>query len=356
MFYVPVTAWAACLAVRYGHPLAFTAVNPGIPNGGGTIGESKDTVLRALASSPHALAHVLVPGGGSVPERVALARGWIEARPEPQRWPVVLKPDVGERGYGVRVARSARDLEPYFRACPSDVLVQAYHPGPHECGVFWIRRRLPGERRGGGDASGGAGFIYAVTRKTFPEVTGDGRRTLGELVLAHGRYRQQAGVFLRRLGVGAARVPGDGERVRLAEAGNHCQGTLFTDGMDLVTPALEEAIDRVARGFGGSGDGADTGLFDLGRFDLRAESDDALRAGRFGIIELNGALSEPTSLYDPGRSVGSAYRLLLGQWSHMYRLGAARRRRGHATMPLRAILAELRRGRPGHDPALVIAD
>jgi hypothetical protein len=52
---------------------------------------------------------------------------------------------------------------------------------------------------------------------------------------------------LSRLGPRRHRVPAVGEPVRLAIAGNHAQGTLFLDGSDLITAALERRVDDIAR-------------------------------------------------------------------------------------------------------------
>lgn len=180
------------------------------------------------------------------------------------------------------------------------------------------------------------GGIYAVTRKDFSFVEGDGERTLERLILDHPRYRCQAAVFMARFADARVRVPRAGERVRLAEAGNHCQGTLFRDGSDLVTPALVARIDAIAGAYRGpNGEG-----FDFGRFDVRYESEEALREGRgFGIVELNGITSEATNLYDPARGPLWAYSVLFGQWRELYRVGAERRAEGVRPLTAREAIA-----------------
>jgi pimeloyl-ACP methyl ester carboxylesterase len=352
VFYLPLAPYLLYLAVRHGGIATAACINRGIPSGGGLIGESKTTIINALCSHPESSRQVLparmIEAGGDPDERARRAIALIRA--ELGGFPVVLKPDAAQRGFGMRLARSEQDVRAYFAAQPRAVQVQAYHPGPHEIGVTWVRR--PESVRGAG-GSGNAGFIYAVTRKDFPVVTGDGRRTLGELVLAHPRYRLQAGTFRARFGERWAHVPAAGEAVRLVEAGNHCQGTLFRDGADLITPALEAAVDAVARRFGWKpGDGDDTQLLDYGRFDIRFRSEAALMAGDLdgGIVELNGTTGEPTALYDPDRSLLWAYRLLFGQWRRIFELGALRRAQGVRPMRVREAVAQAwryYRGRPG---------
>ncbi|TGM13785.1 hypothetical protein EHQ90_13325, partial [Leptospira stimsonii] len=63
------------------------------------------------------------------------------------------------------------------------------------------------------------------------------------MISKHPRFRFQSGVFQQRHEKQWNRILSKGERMRLAEAGNHCQGTLFSDGSDLITEALIKKID-----------------------------------------------------------------------------------------------------------------
>lgn len=305
VFYLPLVPWYACLAARHRGLTVWTAANPGLP-AGGVVGESKAGILARLPAE-WTVPTLLVPPGDPG-ERARLALAAVGER----RWayPLVLKPDAGQRGAGVKLCRDAADVEKYLGANPDAVIAQPYHPGPFEAGVFYYR--LPGEE---------AGRIFSVTDKVFPVLVGDGRSTLEELVWRHPRYRMQAGTFLARHAADRDRVLLPGERLPLAMAGNHCQGTLFRDGGHLVTPALERRIDAIARAFGG---------FHFGRFDVRYTDQAEFRAGRgFAVVELNGATSESTNLYDPSWPLWRAYRTLFRQWDLAFRIGAANRRRGH---------------------------
>ena len=52
--------------------------------------------------------------------------------------PLVLKPDVGQRGRGVFIARQAADVRDYLRCFPGAVIAQR-HIGGEEYGVFIAR-------------------------------------------------------------------------------------------------------------------------------------------------------------------------------------------------------------------------
>lgn len=356
VFYLPLLPWVAWLALRHG-PLAFLKANPAIHKGGGWVNESKGLINATVLRVSDRMLFTGVIEPGELASRVRRLDELQASHPE-LAYPVILKPDAGQRGFGVRVARSRADAQAYLASMTRTVVAQQYHPGPNECGILWIRREqtLAHNAAAASKPNAPEGFIFAVTRKTFPVVEGDGRRTLQDLILTHPRLRCQAAVFLARPAVAAQRqrVLAAGERLRLAEAGNHCQGTLFSDGMDLVTPALEHAIDAIARDLGKAERGAPgLGGFDFGRFDIRYESDDALARGEgFGIVELNGTSSEATSLYDPAKGPLFAYRLLFGQWGRLFRLGAARGRLGSPGLTWSQVWREMRdhyTDRPG-DP------
>jgi membrane protein DedA with SNARE-associated domain len=306
LFYLPVLPWLAYLSVRYRGVLTWTAANPGIPHGG-VVGESKHAILTQLPQGsvvPSLLVPPGEPGARLEQVREAIAvNGWS--------FPLILKPDAAQRGAGVRRVREMVDVEKYLRGQPAAVVVQTYHPGPFEAGIFYYR--LPGEQ---------AGHIFSITDKVFPVLVGDGRSTLEGLIWRHPRYRMQARTFLARHDADRTRILADGERFALALAGNHCQGTMFRDGAHLITPELEGAVDAIARHFP---------EFYIGRFDMRYTDAKAFKAGRdFAIVELNGVTSESTNLYDPSWSLFAAYRTLFRQWSLLFRIGDANRQRGHA--------------------------
>jgi hypothetical protein len=203
------------------------------------------------------------------------------------------------------------------------VVAQPYHPGPQEAGIFYYR--FPGWTRG---------RILSITDKHFPAVVGDGQSTLEELIWSDARLRMQARRFLNRHAPIRDRVLARGERMPLAIAGNHAQGTLFKDGRHLLTPALEERIDEIAWGYRG---------FFIGRFDIRYTDVERFKGGEdLAIVELNGATAESTNIYDPDSSLLSAYRQLFRQWSLVFAIGAANRQAGAPASSLTRLIDLLR--------------
>jgi hypothetical protein len=115
-------------------------------------------------------------------------------------------------------------------------------------------------------------------------------------------------------------VPAPGETVRLVFVGNHCRGSTFKDGQDIVTPALSQRIDEIAR---------DMQDVYFTRIDLRYESLEALRAGEgFKIIEFNGSGSEATHIWDPQMTIRRAYATQFFHYGESFKIGAAIRATG----------------------------
>lgn len=320
VFYAPVLGYVLLLALRHRSLSLITAVNPGI-DAGGFVGESKAEILAGL--SPAAAA--LVARTARIPLELA-----PEARLERVRaflaehglgYPVVLKPDAGQRGSGVVVARDEDDARAYLEQTRVETLVQEFVPGD-EFGVFWYRR--PSESRG---------HVFSITEKVLPRVVGDGLRTVEQLVLDDERAVCMARVHLEHNAARLFEVPAAGCEVELGELGNHCRGALFLDGERHATEELRAAFDRLADGFEG---------FFFGRFDVRVESVEAFRAGRgLRIIEVNGGTSEATHIYDPGIGLRQAYRVLFEQWRILFSIAAENRERGAPTVTVRELLRRL---------------
>ena len=297
--YLPLLPYFLYLTVRHRSIAVFTAANPGIPSGG-LVGESKSAILRHLSKERES-----VPAF-TVASNAESALGFVE-----DSFPVVLKPDVGERGQGVSIVRSEQELREYFQKTDEPVIVQRYVPGV-EFGVFY--KRFPNEENG---------QITSITEKRFPLLTGDGRSSLWQLILRDRRAIAMAGVYKKLCQRPIHSIPALGEQVQLVEIGSHCRGAIFLDGGHLRTENLERAINRLSKAHPG---------FYLGRFDLRAASVEEFRQGKFQVIELNGVSSESTHIYDPAVSIWEAYRVMAAQWRDAFAIGAMNRARGFRSM------------------------
>jgi hypothetical protein len=328
-FYPPIMLYAGWLMLRYCGTLLPTVANPSFP-GGGFFGESKAEILAlAMQHVPEWVApfvHVdrpAVPGPDIAVERDA-ALGRLAAAGI--ALPVVAKPDLGCRGAGVKLVRSAADLQAYLQAFPADarLLLQQLVPFEGEAGIFYCRR--PGEAHG---------RIISITLKYFPYVTGDGRRTLRQLILDDPRAGKLSHLYLKRHVARLDEVSATGESIRLAFAGSHSRGAIFRNGTHLVTPDMEAQFDAIAKRLP---------EFHFGRFDVRFEDFAELQRGRgFTIVEINGAGAESTHIWDRRTGLLEAWRDLMRQYRWLFEIGHANRARGFKPMSLAGFMHGYRR-------------
>jgi membrane protein DedA with SNARE-associated domain/pimeloyl-ACP methyl ester carboxylesterase len=316
IFYLPVIGYVLLLMLRYRSISVFTAANPGIPEGG-FIGESKSQILDGLTRHREKIARYhLIRAALDPDQRIDRALDFMST--SGCEFPVVLKPDVGQRGAGVVIARSRNQLEKTLGQISDDVILQEYIGG-HEYGVFYYRY-----------PEAPHGRIFSITDKRLLNLTGDGRSTLEELILAHDRAVCMAKFHQKNHADRLYDIPADGEKIRLVEVGTHCRGALFLDGNALHTSRLEAAIDDISRGFDG---------FYFGRYDIRSASpEDFARGQNFKIIELNGVTSEATHIYQPGNRLRQAYGVLMRQWHLAFEIGRQNVRKGAHPAPAGRLL------------------
>ena len=314
--YLPIYGYWLLLAARARSLFYFSAANPGIPSGG-MLGESKFDILEKIPAA-YKPATIRLPPSVTTGEALErMARAGI-------RFPIIAKPDVGERGWMVEKIGDEAGLAAYLRRIRVDFLVQTYVEGPLEFGVFYYR--LPGAARG---------EVTSVVVKEFLSVTGDGRSTVGALVRRNPRAALQHERLREQYPEAWDRVLPPGRQMPLEPIGNHCRGTAFLDGTHLVDDRLHDVFDRISRAVDG---------FYYGRYDLRCASLEGLYDGAgIRIVELNGVGAEPGHIYQPGFSLWEGYRVLFRHWTAMYRIARLNHRRGVPYLRFGEVRQTLRR-------------
>ncbi|MCS6918128.1 MAG: hypothetical protein RMK52_06990 [Chitinophagales bacterium] len=315
VFYLPVYFLVLAHALRLRSLAYFTAVNPGVPLGG-FVSYSKSALL-------HQLPREQVPATLCLNEPKTADQILALMKQHSLQFPVVLKPDQGERGWKVEKISNTSQLEAYLRRAPWPLLVQQFAEGPEEFGVMYIR--YPGEQNG---------RITSLMQRQFLSVTGDGQSTLEELLRRHERCLHYLPRMLRRHRSELQQVLPAGERKILEEIGNHNRGTMFLDISHRISPQLAATFDRLS---------AHLHEWYFGRFDVRAASFQDLEAGRFQVVEVNGVNSEPAHIYDPAMSLWRAYSHLFQHWTHIYRIARHNRQRGWKPASARFTWLQIRR-------------
>ena len=306
LVYLPVFFYWLWCYLRTGSPFYFIASNPGIRYGG-MLYDPKYPVLRKFDPE-------LIPLTALVPMGSSLELLTQKVQELNLNFPMIVKPDIGERGLKVELVRNRKELEEYHqKGIKFDYLVQEYITLPLEVGVFYYR--YPDQEEG---------RITSIVVKEMLQVTGDGRSTLRELVDAYPRARMQMEKLEKRLPEELDSIPERGKVIELESIGNHNRGTTFLNGNELINDQLNKVFDGIAKQVDG---------FYYGRFDLKCSSVEELNRGEgIKILELNGAKSEPAHIYQPGYSIFKAYASIFSHWSVMLKISRMNRKAGHMYM------------------------
>lgn len=296
----PVFPYWLWLSLKARTPVFFSASNPGILMGG-MFGESKYEVLEKVPASHKPITVLMKHPASREQVLVAMQRSGLH-------YPVVCKPDLGERGWMVRRIYSDAELDQYLREIKLDFIVQACVDLPLEFGVFYVR--YPEES---------TGRVTSIVGKEMLHVVGDGVKSLEQLILEKDRAKLQWPTLQQKFEGRLSSIISQGERVELVSIGNHCLGTMFINSNHLITPALSASFDRISKQIDG---------FYFGRFDLRVKTIEDLEAGNIQILELNGCGAEPAHIYQPGYSFFTAVGVLMRHWHDIYRISVENHRRG----------------------------
>jgi len=279
----------------------FNASNPKIKNGG-FIMESKKQIYDLLPQKKYPKT-ILIRENSDVKDIVShLTEKQIH-------FPLVAKPDIGLRGSGVKKIKTLSELLDYAGKANFDFLLQDFIPFEKEVGVFYVRHPLQKK-----------GKITGIVSKEFLIVKGDGQSTIEDLIKKNPRFELQLHALKAEYGPKLQHILPADETLNLVPYGNHARGAKFLDGSDWITPKLTKTINDIA---------AEIPEFYFGRFDIMYNTFEELERGEnFQIVELNGAASEPTHIYDPKHSVWFAWKELARHITYMYEISAENHKMG----------------------------
>ncbi len=301
IFYFPMLFYGLYLALRAKSLCYFSTTNPCMKYGG-IMGESKYKILKKINPKWIPIT-LLIKKGLSFKEVVSILKG------SKLSYPLIAKPDIGERGIGVEMIDDEKSLEKYFEQIQDDFIIQEFIGYENEIGVFYYR--FPDKEKGN---------ISSIVQKGFLYVTGDGTRTLEQLITNELRAFSNLDYFKKKYSSRLGCIPEKGEKILLEPIGNHNRGTTFLNGERLINNKLIDQFDEIAKSITG---------FYYGRFDLKVKSIEDLYEGKnLKIMELNGVSSEPAHVYDPNYKLLKAYRDIAFQMKVIYRISEKNHRLG----------------------------
>jgi hypothetical protein len=286
----------------------FAASNPSIENGG-FLNESKKDIYTIMP--PHLSPKTVF---FSLPSNADFVIG--ELKKQGLRFPLIGKPNIGGRGRGVKALRDENDVRVYVQNAFLDFHIQEFVAFKNEVGIFYCRYpdRTEGE-------------ITGIVKKEFLTVTGDGKSTIRTLLEKEKRAILQMQSLERMYGDVLDSVLPEGEKKVMVPYGNHARGAKFLDVSHLIDEELTRMIDNLCR---------QVKDFYFGRLDIRYSNWEELKKGKnFTVIEVNGAGSEPTHIYDPRHSIFFAWKEIVRHWIILFRISRMNHRKGYRYLSFR---------------------
>lgn len=303
--YFPVGFYYLYLSFKAKSFFFFSGANPSIETGG-MFFESKWKIFQLIPQKYFPITILIKPEDGINTIKMKLDEAQL-------KFPVIAKPDRGERGWGVKRVNSLAELEEYRKNTTVDFLLQDYVSAPLEFSVFYHRN--PDSLKG---------TVTSVTSKKLLTVVGDGFSTIRELMFKNSRSFLQYNRLQNDKSLNPDYVLEKGQERVLVPYGNHVLGAMFLNYNHIIDEEMLNSFDKISKQIKG---------FNYGRFDLRCSSIDDLKKGiNISILELNGAGAEPAHIYDPGFSFYEAQKVLATHYKYMYNAAVQNKREGFSFM------------------------
>ncbi|NTS41531.1 hypothetical protein HRG84_11505 [Flavisolibacter sp. BT320] len=215
-------------------------------------------------------------------------------------YPLCVKPESGLKGLLFRKVDSEEKLLSYHQRVPVDYIIQELVEAPLEVSVFYYR--YPNQQKG---------TISGFIQKEMMHLFGDGRSTLWELILEHPKAKHRLEEMRIKHEQQLDTVIPKGEKYILTHAANLNRGARFTNLQGQIDERLREIFDPLSHRC----------QFYYGRYDLKCNSIEELKEGKFIILEFNGTGAEPNHVYNAGFSWFKALGEFAHHWKVMYEIG-----------------------------------
>ena len=314
VLYMPIRIGIVLLSLRHRSLTAFASANPAFGVIGGFIGDAKSLLLRPFQRDSRCVPTLALSHEDPEDQRVKEAKAFAACH----GLPLVFKPEVAEDGAGLRFIQNEEQLERFVRGAQEDFLLQKKVAGL-EYEVVW--RRSPGKDDG---------RIMAIVQKQDVVVMGDGEQTLEELIWLDEVAVSRAELFLQCHDLELNDVIPAGQMVVLNPTGSYGHGARCVHRHDLSTAALTAAVTAFAKRFPG---------LHFARFDLRATSDEELKAGRFVCTEVGGCCHVSSLLRDSSLRFSRSYAAVWIQLKACLEAGASNLKQKVRPVPIEEVLA-----------------
>lgn len=284
--YAPVYLYYLFNVCRLGKWFYFSTVNLSMHNGG-FFGNTKSEMYGLLPPDSYPK-FILLDGRQSFN---------INTVQDHLNFPMIAKPEIGERGFGVKKLFTIEDLQSYHAQSPYPYLLQDYSNYANELSVFCIKD-IPTQQF----------HVTSIVGKKLLSIIGDGQHTILELIHKNERAFLQIDRLHAKWQNMYSKVLSANEELFLIDNANHSKGASFF-AIHNKRAEIETLFKSISMQIEG---------FNYGRFDVKYDSIDGLLQGRYSIIELNGVGAEPIDMYIPKIPLFKGWAILINHWKKMY--------------------------------------
>ena len=194
--YLPLLpVWLYC-AYKARTLLFFHGANPSIKYGGMAM-ESKKEIYDLIPES-------WIPKTVFASSEISFNEILSELKSQTINFPIIVKPNIGLKGLGVAELKDSDELENYQNHNDCDFLIQEKIKYQNEVGIFY--HRFPDEK---------TGKITGMVKKEFLSVTGNGKKTLRELVMENPRSAFQIKAIEQKMGSEMNKIVPENEEIIL---------------------------------------------------------------------------------------------------------------------------------------------
>lgn len=293
LFYIPAYFYYVFLAIKSRSILYFTKLNSGMKFGGAIL-SSKIEILSKLPDRLIPKTILINPSDSF--ESINQCRLFKRIA-----FPIIAKPDNAERGKGVHKLENENDLKCFIQKIKQQTyLIQEFVSYPIELGILVYKTQT-------GDL-----HITSMCEKSFCSVTGNGKSTLGDLILKDFRVAHRIPYFKTKYQDEWNNVLQKGKTVIIEPIGNHNLGTRFCN----ANHRINKDVYRWLKTFMSY-----LPEFDYGRIDMKIANWEAFKNDKgIKILEINGVNAEPIHIYDENQSIDQAYKSIFYHMNVIYQL------------------------------------
>ncbi|OJJ13981.1 hypothetical protein BKI52_44755 [marine bacterium AO1-C] len=300
LLYLPLTLYVFTIgALRTGRFFYFAATNPKVSLGG-FAGDSKYHILSHIPAQFRPKTILIQKNT----KNFDLITKIIHS--QKFQFPLIAKPDLGEGGFLVKKIADMAALQAYHAQYRTSYILQEFVDDSLELSILVHN-------------TSGVLQISSITERRYLTLTGDGKSTVGELLKQNTHAQFRIKNLYKLLQKDWHHILDKGEIYQPIQIGNWDYGATYVDQSSQITPAFIQLFEKL---------NIQIGLFDYARYDLKCANWEALKAGNFKILEINGVKGEPIHIYDAKVNLWQAYREIFKHWEYILKISQRNRKQG----------------------------